>query len=117
MAVPRQCFSLLKARSIRLRCRYSSRSYSHGFLRLALGGMTAVAPFERIWASILLLSYPLSAITEPVSMPSSKGVTSGESETQRPALCVAHHVNPGAQSTSGTPQSLVIVPSFSPAAC
>ena len=50
-------FSLLKARSIRFRCRYSSRSYSQGSLRFDLGGMTASAP------------YPWSAMTAPVSIP------------------------------------------------
>ena len=48
MAILRQCFSLLKALSIRFRCRYSSRSYSQSSLRLALGGMTASAPWSLV---------------------------------------------------------------------
>ena len=74
VAILRQCFSLLKTRSIRLRSRYSSRSYSQWSPRLDLGGMTARVPYARINASILLLSYPLSAITAPVSIPVSRGM-------------------------------------------
>ena len=73
MAILRQRFSLLKARSIKLR----SRSYSQGSPRLDLGGITAVAPFARINAGILLLSYSLPAITQPALMPLSKGMAWG----------------------------------------
>ena len=48
---------------------------------LDLGGITTVAPCARINASILLLSYPLSAITQPVSMPLSKGMARDASAT------------------------------------
>ena len=74
VAIRRHCFSLLKARSIRLRSRYSSRSYSQGSLRFDLGGMTASAPWSRMKASTRLLSYPLSAMTAPVSIPVSRGM-------------------------------------------
>ena len=74
VASRRRCFSLLKARSIRFRVRYSCRSYSQGSLRLDLGGMTASAPWSWMKASIRLLSYPLSAMTPPVSIPASRGM-------------------------------------------
>ena len=74
VAILRHCFNLLKARSIRFRCRYSSRSYSQGSLRFDLGGMTASALVALIKASTRLLSYPLSAMTAPVSIPVSKGM-------------------------------------------
>src|SRR3954453_3732319 len=40
----RYCFSLAKKFSIRWRALYKSRSYGRGFLRLALGGITAALP-------------------------------------------------------------------------
>ena len=58
VAIRRQCFSLLNVRSMRFLCRYGSRPYSQGSFRLTLGGITAVAPPDRMSASILLLSYP-----------------------------------------------------------
>ena len=69
VAIRRQCFSLLKARSIRFHCRYSSRSYSQGSLRFDLGGMTASPPWSLTKAGTRLLSYLLSAMTAPVSIP------------------------------------------------
>ena len=59
VAIRRQFFSLLKARSIKFRCRYSSRSYSQGSFRFDLGGMTAAAPLSVINVGI----HPLPAMT------------------------------------------------------
>ena len=63
VAVLRQCLSMLKARPIRFRRLYSSRSYFHGFFRMDLGDMTATAPPDRLKARTLSLSYSFSAIT------------------------------------------------------
>ena len=66
----------------------------------------------------LLHSYPLSASTAPASMPVSRRIamrairwlSSGESETDRPTLGIAHHVYLGAQPCSGAAQSLTLAP-------
>ena len=125
VAILRQCFSLLKTRSIRLRSRYSSRSYSQWSPRLDLGGMTARVPYARINASILLLSYPLSAITAPVSIPVSRGMA-WETSARCPPVRVKrtgrpfashHQANLGAQSAAGAAQSLTLAPPLPQAAC
>ena len=41
----------------------------------------------------------------------------GKDEAHRPAERVAGHVDLGGQSTSGTPQSLILAPPFPLAAC
>ena len=87
-----------------------------GSFLLLLGGMTAVAPPDRI-ANILLLSYPLSASTAPVSIPSSRGMAWGPSDACPPVsvnriLGVAHHVYLGGQSAARAAQRLTLAPPF-----
>ena len=45
------------------------------------------------------------------------GLAAGEDEAQRPALRVGNRVDLGGQSSSGTPQSLILGPPFPVAAC
>ena len=65
VAILRHCFSLLNANSIRSRSRYRYRSYSQGFLRFDLGGMTASAPWFLIKTGTWLLSYPFVSDNGP----------------------------------------------------
>ena len=118
VAIRRQCFSLLKARSIRSRCGYSSRSYSQSSLRFDLGGMIASAPWSLIKARTRSLSYPfvsddrtgLDTGQQGYGLGDIRPLSAGEGETNRPALGISHQMNPDAQSAAGAAQSLTLAP-------
>ena len=68
VAIRHHCFNLLKARSIKFRCRYSSRLFpkvSHGWT----WAVDRLAPFALIDAATRLLSHPLPPMTAPVLIP------------------------------------------------
>ena len=129
VAIRRHCFSLLKARSIRLRSRYSSRSYSQGSLRFDLGGMTASAP----WSLSSVPDegqYPVAFIPlvgddgpsldtgqQRYGLGNIRPLTAGERETHRAPLGINKEMNLGAQSAAGAAQSLTLAPPLPQTAC
>ena len=125
VAILRHCFSLLKALSIRFRCRYSSRSYSQGSLRFDLGGMTASAPWSLIKGQYTVAFIPLvgddgtglEAGQQGYGLGNVRPLTAGERETHRPALGINNEMNLGAQSATGAAQSLTLAPPLPQAAC
>ena len=125
VAILRHCFSLLKARSIRLRSRYSSRSYSQGSLRFDLGGMTASAPLVPDEGQYPVAFIPLVGDDGPsldtgqqrYGLGNIRPLTAGERETHRAPLGINKEMNLGAQSAAGAAQSLTLAPPLPQTAC
>src|SRR4051812_13396649 len=103
----RYCFSLAKKFSIRWRALYKSRSYGRGFLRLALGGITAALPAR--------VSGPItrSSASNALSAISASAARSGSSASapSRSCACPGESANPvGLPSASTGAWILVLSP-------